>query len=143
VKKERRGVKVWNDEKWAGARPFMDCSHDLIIPDYNNLEIDREGCPLDINLASLQSDWEINSSGVCTLKLPAVADITINAVVDNESALHGNLAWTTAKIFPAGQPTTDKEAADASQVQACSRLGNGSHQINLLGMNDVTVNYLP
>jgi len=116
----------------------------LIIPEHVSVEIDGADNSLNINLASIQNDWEINGSGDCTIQLPGNADLMVNAWINNESALHGNLAWNESKLGnDTKQSNNNPESNDEKQVQAQSKLGNGSHKMNILGMHELTINSLP
>jgi len=115
----------------------------LIIPEQVSVEIDGADNSLNINLASIQNDWEINGSGACNIQLPGAADLTVNAWLNNEKAIQGNLAWNKTKLGPDANKQPDNPEARDNQVQAQSRLGNGSHKMNILGMKELTINSLP
>jgi len=123
--------------------PILNCSYSLVLPENVAVEVDSAGNPLNINLTSIKNDWEITGSGSCSIKLPAGADLTINALVDKEEELQGNLAWTKTKIGTAVNPEGHPNSVNKGQIQALSKLGNGTHKMNIIGMNELTVNYLP
>lgn len=123
---------------------IVNSSYSLIIPEQVSIEIDGADNSLTINLASIQNNWEINGSGDCTIQLPGDADLTVNAWLNNEAALHGNLAWNKSKLgLDANKQTDDHQSASENKIQAQSRLGNGSHKMNILGMRELTINSLP
>ncbi len=127
-----------------GSNQIVDCRYALIIPEQINVEIGGADSFLNINLDSIQNDWEINGSGVCAIKLPTGADLMVNAWLNNEVPLHGNLVWNKSKLgLNANKQIDNPESVGESQVQAQSKLGNGSHKMNILGMNELTINYLP
>ena len=127
-----------------GSQPIVDCSYALIIPEHVSVEIDSTDSSLDINLASIQNDWEINGSGVCTIQLPGEANLTVNAWLNNENALHSNLAWNKTRLdLDTNSAANNRESTSSNHVQARTKLGDGSHKMNILGIEDLTVNCLP
>ena len=127
-----------------GSSPVMGCTYALIIPEHVSVEIDSDDSSLNINLASIRNDWEINGSGVCNVQLPGASDLMVNAWVNNEASLHGNLAWNKTKLgLDANKQTGNPESSRDNQIQAQSKLGNGSHKMNILGMRELTINSLP
>lgn len=126
-------------ESDRGLQSIADRSYTLIIPEQVGVEIDDADGTLNIELNSVQKDWQISGSGTCSINLPADTDLTVTALV-NENALHGNLAWNqSSKGIDSG---TAAENSD-NQVQAVATLGDGTHKLNILGINDLTVNSLP
>jgi hypothetical protein len=127
-----------------GSNPVVDCSYALIIPEQVSVEIDGADSRLNINLDSIQSNWEITGSGVCDIKLPTGSDVLVNAWLNNDTSLYGNLVWTKSKIgLDADKSVNNAESSAENQIQAQSKLGNGTHKMSILGMNELTINYLP
>lgn len=125
-----------------GSDPIICSSYSLVLPENAAVEVEGAGGSLNINLAAIKSDWVISGSGFCSIKVPAGSDLTINSLLNREEALHSNLTWTKSKIGTANNSEADPNSINTEQVQAQSKLGNGSHKINILDVDDLTVNSL-
>ncbi|MEA4924957.1 MAG: DUF5668 domain-containing protein [Syntrophomonadaceae bacterium] len=127
-----------------GSEQIINCSYTLIIPQQVDIEIDAGDSSLDINISSLQHNWQINGSGLCTMQLPGRANATIDAWLNRESSPQGNLTWNKSEPdHEVSEPNDNPATVGPSMVHAQSKLGNGSNQINILGMQELTINYLP
>lgn len=122
-----------------GLQSIVDCSYDLIVPEQVSVEIDGADGTLNIDLDAVTNDWQINGSGICTINLPADADVMITALV-NSNAIHGNLDWNQTQK---GLDSSVSAAHDDSQVQAVATMGTGIHKLNILGINELTINSIP
>lgn len=127
-----------------GSELIYGCHYSLVLPDKVAVEVEGDDGRLNINLASIQNDWQVMGASACSIKLPAQSDLLINALVSNEAALQGNLTWAKLGISPgaASQPGNPEENM-GQQVQAQAKLGNGTHKMNILNVNKITINHLP
>lgn len=114
----------------------------ILVPDSMAVHLDLEGNAAEVNLNSVNSDWKITGPGRCSLNLPSTANVTVTALVDNKEALHGNLAWNVSPSFPI-QDQAEYDHHEGRPVQAQAKLGNGTHKLNVVGINDLAINRLP
>jgi hypothetical protein len=134
-------ITLHNDHGMSG---IVNTSYTLVIPEQVDVEIDAGDSSLDLNIASLQHDWEIKGTGECNVQLPEQGDATINAWMENENGLYGNLTWNKSETRSDVKKADDNpETVSPNMVQAQCKLGNGTHKINILGMHELTLNSLP
>ncbi|MDD2421330.1 MAG: hypothetical protein PHU78_04240 [Heliobacteriaceae bacterium] len=114
----------------------------LSVPEYLVTQLVLDGNTAEIDLNSLKSNWQINGPGNCSLNLPSTADVTVTALVDRKKDLHGNLAWNQLPS-PSADGRKDDNRDEESAVQAQAKLGNGTHKLNVIDVQSLTVNQIP
>lgn len=114
----------------------------LLVPNNIAVQLGLGGNSAEIDLDSLKNDWKINGPGRCAINLPTAADVTVTALLKDEKYLHGNLAWN---ITPSPSTTKQEEYDQGREqpMQAQAKLGNGTHRLDVIGINDLTINHLP
>jgi hypothetical protein len=117
-------------------------SYSLALPENVDIDVEGAGSSLDVYLDAVKNDWQIYGLRSCSIKIPAGSDLTINALLNREEVLHGNLTWTKSNTASANS-TDNSNSLNNQQVNALAKLGNASHKMNILEVDDLTVNALP
>ena len=116
----------------------------LLVPNNIAVQVVLDGNSAEIDLDSLKNDWKINGPGTgrCAINLPSAADVTVTALLKDEKYLHGNLAWN---ITPSPSVAEQEEYDHGRErpIQAQAKLGNGTRRLNIIGIDDLTINHLP
>lgn len=103
----------------------------LLIPDKMDVIIKGNGHSVDIDARDISNDWQIQDAGDLELNLSGNNNLTVNAQVDDEGFLEGNVEWRTF--------SKNDDPQDYS-IKGQYIVGAGSRMINIFNSRRITLN---
>ncbi|MGO0060706.1 LiaI-LiaF-like domain-containing protein [Brevibacillus fluminis] len=127
-----------------GTDPNEDVT--IVLPQSIDVEIRGEHNDIEVATGRLQSNWAIDTDSSVKVQVAQQADVRITAI----SALQpeaGNLKWASVTQDPPAKPEApDQENASEPEAPRAfvseAILGKGTHRLQVIHANDVTVNQL-
>lgn len=112
----------------------------VLLPSHLNYDLSLQDGSLDLNLAAVKGNWNLQGPGSILVKVGTNADLTVN-LMGNTDSIRGNLNWT--KTSPAPPAVSDDGEEPEKPMQAKSILGKGTYKLNIINADDLDINQLP
>ncbi|MEN6461922.1 MAG: hypothetical protein ABFC94_11210 [Syntrophomonas sp.] len=120
-----------------GSRSLMGCDYSLIIPTNVAVEMELEGGPVSLHIDSINNNWDITGPGSCQINLPAESDLIINALLNNQVSVQGNLTWTKTNVVSPSNKDDNTPEPTEELVQMQTVLGKGVHKMNIRQVDEL------
>lgn len=114
---------------YKGYHNYYGSSLNLIIPSHVDVEISNGG-NMDVVMDKVDGNWIIDGGNAIKLRLKKDANVKVQAMVNSEHNLNGNVEWKDTKVGTEENHTHKGELL----------FGEGTYGINILNVHEVGIN---
>lgn len=125
---ERIDNTLYISYKEDDSYSYYGASLNLVVPSHIDVEV-ANGGNIDVMMDKVDGNWIIDGGDVVKMRLKKDSNIKVQAMVNNEHNLGGNVAWKDTKIG------TEEDYVLKGELV----FGEGIYNLNILNVHNVTI----